>query len=145
MSTAAEQNAAGTPQLTLNGIEVPDVVPLETPSAPIPTLITTESGLRRAAEQLAAASGPVAVDTERAQGIRYGSRAFLVQLKREDQLYLIDPEALRICALLTMLWRMLSGLFTPQFRTSRAWTCSVCARTVCLIRSLVHVLPVWSA
>ena len=93
MSTAAEQNAAGTPQLTLNGIEVPDVVPLETPSAPIPTLINTESGLRRAAEQLAAASGPVAVDTERAQGIRYGSRAFLVQLKREDQLYLIDPEA----------------------------------------------------
>ena len=67
MSTAAEQNAAGTPQLTLNGIEVPDVVPLETPSAPIPTLINTESGLRRAAEQLAAASGPVAVDTERAQ------------------------------------------------------------------------------
>ncbi len=57
MSTAAEQNAAGTPQLTLNGIEVPDVVPLETPSAPIPTLITTESGMRRAAEQLAAASG----------------------------------------------------------------------------------------
>ena len=67
MSTAAEQNAAGTPQLTLNGIEVPDVVPLETPSAPIPTLINTESGLRRAAEQLAAASGPVAVDTERAR------------------------------------------------------------------------------
>ena len=55
MSTAAEQNAAGTPQLTLNGIEVPDVVPLEAPSAPIPTLINTESGLRRAAEQLAAA------------------------------------------------------------------------------------------
>ena len=95
MSTAAEQNAAGTPQLTLNGIEVPDVVPLEAPSAPIPTLINTESGLRRAAEQLAAASGPVAVDTERAQGIRYGSRAFLVQLKREDQLYLIDPEAFK--------------------------------------------------
>ena len=95
MSTAAEQNAAGTPQLTLNGIEVPDVVPLETPSAPIPTLINTESALRRAAEQLAAASGPVAVDTERAQGIRYGSRAFLVQLKREDQLYLIDPEAFK--------------------------------------------------
>lgn len=49
MSTAAEQNAAGTPQLTLHGIEVPDVVPLEAPSSPIPTLITTESGLRRAA------------------------------------------------------------------------------------------------
>ena len=55
MSTAAEQNATGTPQLTLHGIEVPDVVPLEAPSSPIPTLITTESGLHRAAEQLAAA------------------------------------------------------------------------------------------
>lgn len=89
MSSAAKANGS----LTLQDIEVPEVVPLNTPSTPIPTLINTESGLRRAAESLAAASGPVAVDTERAQGIRYGSRAFLVQLKREDKLYLIDPEA----------------------------------------------------
>ncbi len=51
---------------------------------------------------------------------------FLVQLKREDQLYLIDPEAflkdLRIIndALADAEW-----LFTPQFRTSQAWICSV--------------------
>ena len=93
MSTAAEQHQSGGHQLTLHGVKVPDVVPLNTPSCPIPTIINTESGLRRAAQALAAASGPVAVDTERAQGIRYGSRAFLVQLKREDRLYLIDPEA----------------------------------------------------
>ena len=89
MSSAAKANDS----LALQEIEVPKVVPLDTPSTPIPTLVNTESGLRRAAESLAAASGPVAVDTERAQGIRYGSRAFLVQLKREDKLYLIDPEA----------------------------------------------------
>jgi len=44
---------------------------------------------------LAGASGPVAVDTERAQGIRYGRRAFLVQLKRDNKIYLIDPEAFK--------------------------------------------------
>ncbi len=85
------------PQLTLD-IEVPDVVPLEAPSAPIPTLINTESGLRRAAvKQLAAASGPVAVDTERAQGIAAVRVLFLVQLKREDQLYLQLIPRHRIC------------------------------------------------
>jgi len=72
---------------------VPDVIPLNTPSVPVPSIINTERALERAAESLRAASGPVAVDTERAQGIRYGIRAFLVQLKREDKLYLIDPEA----------------------------------------------------
>ena len=72
---------------------VPDVIPLTTPSVPVPSIINTERALERAAESLRAASGPVAVDTERAQGIRYGIRAFLVQLKREDKLYLIDPEA----------------------------------------------------
>lgn len=74
-------------------IVVPDVVPLNVPSVPIPPVINTDRALRRAAAELAAASGPVAIDTERAQGIRYGRRAFLVQLKREDKIYLIDPEA----------------------------------------------------
>ncbi len=56
MSTAAEQNAAGTPQLTLNGISSG-----RCSWRPLPhrsTLINTGEGLRRAAEQLAAASGP---------------------------------------------------------------------------------------
>ncbi len=48
----------------------------------------------RAAEALAQGQGPVAVDAERASGFRYGQRAFLVQLKREDSgIWLIDPEA----------------------------------------------------
>ena len=42
MSSAAKANGS----LTLQDIEVPEVVPLNTPSTPIPTLINTESGLR---------------------------------------------------------------------------------------------------
>ena len=70
---------------------VPDLVPLDKPSVEIPHIINTPSGLERTARTLAAMSGPVAVDTERAQGIRYGIRAFLVQIKREDKIFLIDP------------------------------------------------------
>ena len=55
---------------------VPDVIPLTTPSVPVPSIINTERALERAAESLHAASGPVAVDTERAQGIRYGDQGF---------------------------------------------------------------------
>ena len=79
----------------LQGFVVPEVVPLDSPSVPIPPVIDTERALHRAADELAGASGPVAVDTERAQGIRYGRRAFLVQLKRDNKIYLIDPEAFK--------------------------------------------------
>ena len=79
----------------LRGFVVPAVVPLDSPSVPIPPVIDTERALHRAADELAGASGPVAVDTERAQGIRYGRRAFLVQLKRDNKIYLIDPEAFK--------------------------------------------------
>lgn len=71
-----------------------DLPPLLTePEEGVPFVIDTERGLTRCAEALAAGSGPVAVDAERASGFRYGQRAFLVQLKREGSgLWLIDPE-----------------------------------------------------
>jgi ribonuclease D len=41
---------------------------------------------------MAAGTGPVAVDAERASGFRYGQRAYLVQVRREDVgTILIDP------------------------------------------------------
>ncbi len=44
------------------------------------------------ADALAAGSGPVAVDAERASGYRYGQRAYLVQLRREGAgTGLVDP------------------------------------------------------
>lgn len=57
-------------------------------------MVDTARGLARAAEQLAEATGPVAIDTERASGFRFGQRAFLVQIRREGAgTILIDPEA----------------------------------------------------
>ncbi len=44
------------------------------------------------ADQLAQSDGPVALDAERASGYRYGSRAYLVQLRRADVgTALLDP------------------------------------------------------
>src|SRR5690625_4928447 len=73
----------------------PEPVLIEAPAGGIPPVIDTEAQLHHAAEKLRAGSGPVAVDTERASGYRYGQRAFLIQLKREgDTIWLKDPEAL---------------------------------------------------
>ena len=46
------------------------------------TVITDAAGLADAVSQLAAGSGPVAVDVERASGFRYSQRAYLVQVFR---------------------------------------------------------------
>ncbi|RKQ36293.1 ribonuclease D [Kocuria tytonis] len=75
-------------------LPIPATVHLNGPAEGIPRVVDTARGLTRAAEQLAAATGPVAIDTERASGFRYGQRAFLVQLRREGAgTILIDPEA----------------------------------------------------
>ena len=56
--------------------------------------MTTPRDLARTVTALAAASGPVAVDTERASGYRYAQRAYLVQLQRAGAgIALIDPIA----------------------------------------------------
>ena len=61
----------------------------------IPEIIDTQSALERAAKELSASSLPVAVDVERAQGFRYGSSPYLLQLRREDVgSFLIDTAAL---------------------------------------------------
>lgn len=58
-------------------------------------MIDTQAQLVHAADKLRSATGPVAVDVERASGYRYGQRAFLIQLKRDtDTIWLIDAEAL---------------------------------------------------
>jgi ribonuclease D len=60
----------------------------------MPPLVVTTDALAGAARALAAGTGPVAVDAERASGFRYGHRAFLVQLRRTGAgTVLIDPIA----------------------------------------------------
>lgn len=66
---------------------------LSAPVDGVPDVIDTAAGLDEAARSLAAGTGSVAVDAERASGYRYGQRAFLVQLRREGAgTILIDPE-----------------------------------------------------
>src|SRR5713226_6552583 len=84
--TTAIQAAAG---------EAPAVsVPLLEPREGLPPLVVTTEELTEATHRLGSGTGPVAVDAERASGFRYGHRAFLVQLRRQDAgTVLIDPVA----------------------------------------------------
>jgi ribonuclease D len=67
-------------------------IPLLVPSDPVTGPITDLAELQAWADRLATAGGPVAIDAERASGFRYGSRAYLVQLRRPDLgTALIDP------------------------------------------------------
>ena len=70
-------------------------VPLTEPVDGVPAVTDTPAALERAVAALAAGTGPVAVDAERASGFRYGQRAYLVQLRRASAgTVLLDPVAL---------------------------------------------------
>lgn len=78
-----------------------DAAEPEAPLAPLlelrdglPPIIETDEALAAYCEKLAAGSGPVAIDAERASGYRYSSRAYLIQLRREGAgTALVDPIA----------------------------------------------------
>ena len=78
---------------------VPEAAPEPAAPAPLlslrdglPPLTDTPPGLVDACRALGAASGPVAIDAERASGYRYSSRAYLIQLRREGAgTFLVDP------------------------------------------------------
>jgi ribonuclease D len=74
----------------------PDQAPatplLREPADGVPDPVETPDQLSAVIERFRAASGPVAVDAERASGYRYSSRAYLVQLRRAGAgTALIDP------------------------------------------------------
>jgi ribonuclease D len=74
--------------------ERPAPVPLLEPRGGVPPVVDTDDALRDAVETIAAGSGPIAIDAERASGYRYSQRAYLVQLRRESSgIVLIDPTA----------------------------------------------------
>jgi len=67
---------------------------LDMPAEGVPDVVADERALGRAAESIAAGTGPVALDAERASGYRYGQRAYLIQIRREGSgTWLIDPIA----------------------------------------------------
>ncbi|MFO7253425.1 MAG: ribonuclease D, partial [Actinomycetes bacterium] len=72
-----------------------EAVLLLEPRDGIPPVVSDAEGLAEAIEALAAGTGPVAVDAERASGYRYSGRAYLVQLRRAGAgTVLIDPTGL---------------------------------------------------
>lgn len=64
-------------------------------------VIEDAAGFRSACEALAAGTGPVAVDVERASGFRYSQRAYLIQVFRRDAgVFLFDPTTIEDFTLL---------------------------------------------
>ena len=85
----------------MTDLAVPDAEPSAEEPVPLPLLelsdavpdpIEDDARLRAAIDALSRATGPVAVDAERASGYRYGQRCYLVQLRREGAgTFLVDP------------------------------------------------------
>ncbi|QYJ03990.1 ribonuclease D [Nocardioides panacisoli] len=66
--------------------------PLLTLRDGLPPVIDTEAALAEYCALLAAGTGPVAIDAERASGYRYSNRAYLIQVRRDGAgTALIDP------------------------------------------------------
>jgi ribonuclease D len=78
------------------------------PADGLPEVVDDARTLADAAAALAAGSGPVAMDAERASGYRYGQRAYLIQLRRAGAgTVLVDPIA---CPDLAPLIRAVDGI-----------------------------------
>lgn len=65
------------------------------PAGGVPEVVDTPEAYGRAVAALAAGTGPLAVDAERAQSFRYSAKAYLIQLRRSGAgTVLLDPAAL---------------------------------------------------
>lgn len=72
--------------------DAPATTLLTEPREGTPEVVTDPQALAHACNALAAGSGAIAVDTERASGYRYWPKAYLVQLRRAGAgTYLVDP------------------------------------------------------
>ncbi|WP_207839157.1 ribonuclease D [Williamsia soli] len=70
----------------------PPPTPLTEPADGVPPVLTTPDEFAEAGRLLAAGTGPIALDTERASGFRYSGRAYLIQIRRAGSgSLLIDP------------------------------------------------------
>jgi ribonuclease D len=84
---------AGAP-LPEDDLEAADLPVLREPHDGVPEPVMSATALDVVVNQVAAGTGPVALDAERASGYRYSQRAYLVQLRRDGVgTVVIDPVA----------------------------------------------------
>lgn len=70
----------------------PELTPLTHPADGVPHVVVDAEGLQRTITAIAAGTGPIAIDAERAGGYRYSHSAYLIQLRRAGSgSHLIDP------------------------------------------------------
>ncbi len=94
---SSESDEPATPEHreSVEPAEAPEPPPLLRLRDGLPLVVQSDAALREYCAQLAAGTGPVAIDAERASGYRYSSRAYLIQLRREGSgSALVDPIAL---------------------------------------------------
>lgn len=86
----------------------PNVPVIRTPAEGIPAPIDSPAALEDMCIALAAGTGPLAVDAERASSFRYSAKAYLVQMRREGAgTFLLDPIA---CPEVPELAEVINGL-----------------------------------
>jgi ribonuclease D len=91
-TTPAQPRVPPSTQPTAAGDDGQQLTRLDFPRDGVPPVIVDRAGLAETIAALAAGTGPIAVDAERASGHRYGQRAFLVQIRRSGAgTALIDP------------------------------------------------------
>lgn len=67
-------------------------IAITSPRDGLPSVVSSDLHLQQVANSLAAGSGPVAIDAERASSFTYSQRAYLIQLRRADSgTHLLDP------------------------------------------------------
>lgn len=90
---------SGTTDVSATPVE-PDPEPASPPAPrltlrdPLPGVTDDATALAEVAARIAAGTGPIAIDAERASGYRYSQRAYLIQFRREGSgTALVDPIA----------------------------------------------------
>ena len=92
MSDADDEVMVSTDAMEPDHTEASEAAPLLELRDGLPPVVDTEGPLAEVCTAIAAGSGPVAIDAERASGYRYSARAYLIQIRREGAgTALIDP------------------------------------------------------
>ena len=120
-----------------DSVEPESAVLLTAPADGLPAVVETEDALQQLVTDMVGASGPVAMDAERAHGFRYSQRAYLIQLRRAGAgTHLIDPVA--VAADQTKAQQLRSG---GRTRSSQAQTAADLGALTAVIESsewIVH-------